>query len=235
MAVIGIQLGFLFIGVLLLWRMLDRVRLIRKLQDTPTSKIGSAPQGFVQVGGLTQAREGAALYVPELQVPCVWYRYEVYEEAVDNEDDARPQSVQQTSQRFRIADRTGDCIVDPNGAEIDTRKSRRWVAGGMQHHAHWIGVGEHVTVIGWLASLHPRPQVADELRRSDGTHSGRYGQLEAVEHIVGKAPHEHLPYYIGASHEIFLLKKLRRQMKGYLLGFLIMGVIFPLLITLLQN
>jgi len=227
--IIGIQLGFLLMASLLLWRALDRLRLIRRLEDTPTAKIASAPQGFVQLGGLTQAGEGPSLRVPYVQVPCVWYRYVLHEEAAGNEED-EPLSVQQTTQRFRIADRTGECTVDPNGAEVEAGKTRRWSADGMTHEVRWIGVGEHLTVIGWLATLHPRPRVADVMPGQGGERR-RYGQLQAEEHLIRRPPDGRLPFFIGASHELRLVKRLRWQLSGWLIAAFIVGVVFPLAIA----
>ncbi len=238
MGIIGIQLGFLFIGVLLLWRALDRVRLIRKLQDTPTAKIGSAPQGFVQVAGLTQALDGPGLRVPGVQVPCVWYRYQRHEEGgAGGEEEATPFSVQQTTRRFRIADRSGECVIDPNGAEVEAKKHRRWHGSdGVYHEVYWIGVGEHINVIGWMKTLHPMPVVVDDMQRADGSVTGqRYGQLSGEEHIVGKPVQNGLPFYIGASHEPYLLNRLRRERGGYLLGAFIVGAMFPLVIAFINR
>ncbi len=237
MGLIWIQSGFLFLGMLLLWQALRWLRLIRKLEDTPTAKIGSAAQGFVQLAGLARPQRETPLHVPVLQVPCVWYRYERYDDYGAQDDDAEPVEVQQSQGRFRLVDRSGECIVEPYGAEIVARKQKQWHDGdGGQHKAWWIGVGEHVNAVGWFHSLHPMPVVDDRLPGATaGGAPRRYGQLRRPEHHLIRPPHGHLPFFIGASHEPYLVRRLRRELYRYLAASLAVGVLIPGLIAFLNR
>ena len=47
----------------------------RLIEDTPTSRIRSAPQGFVELAGVAGVFEGEPIIAPLTQRPCCWYRY----------------------------------------------------------------------------------------------------------------------------------------------------------------
>jgi len=48
---------------------------LRAMGDTPTSRIASAAQGYVELRGLGKAMGGTPLLSPLTHLPCLWYRY----------------------------------------------------------------------------------------------------------------------------------------------------------------
>lgn len=52
-------------------------RRVRMIEDTPTSKIRSAAQGYVELQGEAESLPGPATVAPLSQLHCLWYRYRV--------------------------------------------------------------------------------------------------------------------------------------------------------------
>ncbi len=90
----------------------------RAIEDIPTSRIGSAAQGYVEVSG-------EAFRLPEIEplfswggVACLWYRTvgeSVPEDGMDG-----------THKPFGIRDRTGAAVVFPRGALVQAVHHHRW-------------------------------------------------------------------------------------------------------------
>ena len=60
------------------WWALRRMVQARYLLDTPTSKIRSAAQGYVELYGVLQGREAPVL-APLSNTPCLWWRFKIEE------------------------------------------------------------------------------------------------------------------------------------------------------------
>ena len=99
---------------------------LRLVVDTPTARIRSAPQGYVELQGLARPQHdllGARL----TGLPCVWYRYRIQERrrsgrneswvTIESGDAGRP---------FVLDDGTGRCLVDPDGAATKCRSTDTW-------------------------------------------------------------------------------------------------------------
>jgi hypothetical protein len=96
----------------------------RAVADTPTSRIGSAHQGYVELVGKAKPFDHTPMLSPLSQTPCVWFRYRI-EERRDNKWQVRGEGRSEAS--FRLQDDSGTALVDPEGAEVVTDHVRRWV------------------------------------------------------------------------------------------------------------
>lgn len=110
------------------WFSLNRLRRARLIEDTPTSKIRSAHQGYVEIIGAAEDREGEPPLQSRLgQAPCLWYRYRIerYERSGKN---SRWRTLEKDSSNrpVRINDGTGNCYVFPDRAEVTTHRKRTW-------------------------------------------------------------------------------------------------------------
>ncbi|MBK9160104.1 MAG: hypothetical protein IPM27_00790 [Nitrosomonadales bacterium] len=106
---------------------LHRLRMIR---GTPTSKVASAAQGYVELVGRGQFFGGTPLISKLRALPCLWYRYEVEEEYhTKNGRSWRTIDSGESSDSFILRDGSGECVVDPEDAEIVTRHHDRWIEG----------------------------------------------------------------------------------------------------------
>ncbi len=92
----------------------------RLIVDMPTSKLRSAAQGYIELEGWAKMMPGEPIYAPVSGKPCVWYRYKVEQSGDSRGERSRWTTVESgTSDAiFYIVDQTGQCVVDPDGAEV---------------------------------------------------------------------------------------------------------------------
>ncbi len=100
-------------------------RLARAVADTPTAKVRSAPQGYVELMGFAEVGPGGPLQAPLSGRECVWFRYRVEKP----HSDGKWKLVEQGSSdaAFGLRDDTGECLLYPGGAQMMGVKSRRWL------------------------------------------------------------------------------------------------------------
>lgn len=103
------------------YKSLKRARL---LEDTPTAKIRSAAQGYVELNGVQRMLNAYPTTTRLSHSPCTWHRYTI--EFYDNTA-WRLIEHGQSSQPFAIDDGTGICVIDPTGAEISTPVVDHWL------------------------------------------------------------------------------------------------------------
>ncbi|HXC38079.1 MAG TPA: GIDE domain-containing protein [Burkholderiales bacterium] len=168
-------------------------RRLRVMDDTPTSNIGSAAQGYVELWGRCQPAEGLPTLARYSQLSCAWYRYRMEEL---NSEDRKVVESGQSDASFVLADATGHCVVDPEGAEVTTRRKDTWVAGGYRYTEWILALGDPVYVLGEFRTRFYEPSRADMdadvsalladwkrdkpglLRRFDANHDGQIDLTE---------------------------------------------------------
>ena len=116
------------VSVRRLFRSIDRSRL---LADTPTSRIRSAAQGYVELQGTARMLSGQPIVAPLSGLPCVWYRYSVEKTARDPDGDGLFEVAESIDSGisggiFGLDDGTALCIVDPEGAEVWPLREDCW-------------------------------------------------------------------------------------------------------------
>ncbi len=162
------------IGLLMLWflyRGFSRFRLSRLIEDTPTSLIRSAHQGFVEFEGVAVALPGEPVYAPLSGRECVWYDYTI-EHLEDRWQRGSRRTVWTNVEKgssdgiFALADGTGQCVIDPDGAEIQPSRVMNWqgyerypyntppghsdFTGPYRYRERLIEPGDRLYAIGWL-------------------------------------------------------------------------------------
>ncbi|MBZ0126597.1 MAG: hypothetical protein C3F19_00840 [Rhodocyclales bacterium] len=110
-------------------------RRTRAVADTPTSKVASAAQGYVELIGTGKPLAGAPLMSPLTHLPCLWFRYTV--ERKDNENKWVQESKGESDASFILDDGTGECVVDPEGAEMLVTKKDTWIEGD-RRYTQWM-------------------------------------------------------------------------------------------------
>jgi len=101
---------------------------IRHASDTPTSKIRSAAQGYVELQGTLAPEQGRPpLAAPLSRTACVWWEYEIWQHKriVWRRKWMRIEH-QRSEDGFCLADDTGQCRILPEGAEIIIQHKRKW-------------------------------------------------------------------------------------------------------------
>jgi hypothetical protein len=110
-------------------------RRTRAVSDTPTSKVASAAQGYVELIGRGKALAGAPLLSPLTQLPCLWYRYTV--ERKDSDNKWVQESSGESDASFILDDGSAECLVDPEGAEMLVTKKDSWIQGD-RRYTQWL-------------------------------------------------------------------------------------------------
>ena len=116
----------------------------RIMQDTPTSKIRSASQGFVQLEGRAKSLDDKPLRVPGSGRECVWFDYLIEKKGNDWEEVERDTSIYS----FYVDDGTGLCAVDPELGRVITRKKKVWVVGDWRYTERLIAENDRVYCLG---------------------------------------------------------------------------------------
>lgn len=103
----------------------------RAIADTPTSRIRSAAQGFLELEGQGQLLDGDQVRSPLTASPCLWWQYQIEEKRSSYSNGRRSTKwVTIDSGRsaaiFELEDETGRCVVDPDGAKIIHSTKRSW-------------------------------------------------------------------------------------------------------------
>jgi E3 Ubiquitin ligase len=105
------------------WYSFKSWRKNRTIGDTPASRVRSAAQGYVELDGVGMLPPGSTNKSPLTGTPCTWWSYQVEERdregwsTIDSETSAAP---------FLLDDGTGQCLVDPRGAEVIPRATHVW-------------------------------------------------------------------------------------------------------------
>jgi E3 Ubiquitin ligase len=99
----------------------------RVIEDTPTSKIRSAAQGYVELIGIGQLMEGQPIVAPLTGTICTWYDYKIEEHRQSGKNSRWVTIRSGTSEElFLIKDDTGQSIIDPEGANVTVANKDVW-------------------------------------------------------------------------------------------------------------
>ena len=165
---IGTPLGWTFslvlVGLTSCWAWYANLKRYRTVADTPTSRIASAPQGYIEVVGRGRQPPGERLVSPVSGLPCLWFRYRI-----ERRDGNRWEHVESgvSHDTFGVDDGSGMLLVDPEGAEIRSSRKQVSTQGGYRR-TEWTliegetlyAIGEHVTLGGPSAVLDKRADLA---------------------------------------------------------------------------
>jgi hypothetical protein len=169
-------LGYLFY---LIWRNFHRARVI---EDTPTARVRSAAQGYVELEGSGRSLPDRAVIAPLTKTPCVWFRFKIEREQHSSRGGPDWKKVESGSSEepFVFYDNTGDCLVDPRKAEFtaDIKKvwygSSRWPDGVDRRGLFGVVFGRRyryteeridpgsLYVLGWFDTLRSTDQSVSE-------------------------------------------------------------------------
>jgi len=102
-------------------------RQARLIENTPTSRLRSASQGFIELEGTAREPFGQILASPLSGARCVWWEYEVStRNSSSNNNRWRRISSGRSDHRFVLDDGTGHCQVIPGGAQVITEDEETW-------------------------------------------------------------------------------------------------------------
>ena len=156
---------------------------LRFVSDTPTSRIASAAQGYVELKGLGELMPGSSISSPFSHQRCLWYQCKVEKKQRIGRRSVWVEDSNEISDHlFNLEDDSGRCVVNPDGARVIPSKQSIWY-GSSLHSRHqgalktgWfnrmLGMGHYrfteklilvadpLYVIGWLHTItsHIHPQ-----------------------------------------------------------------------------
>lgn len=120
------------------FRFFHRARL---MEDIPTSVVRSAAQGYVELDGTAELMEGEPIIAPLTGRRCTWYSYKIEERVNDHDNRGGHRSNWRTidsgisDNLFLLRDNTGECVIDPDGAEVTPSANDTWYGDS----ASWSG------------------------------------------------------------------------------------------------
>jgi hypothetical protein len=136
-------LVFILVSGFIAW--LVNLKRFRAVADTPTSKVASAPVGYVELSGHGKQPPGVGLLSYLTGLPCLWYRYRIDEK---DGDKWTYYTSGESHDTFGLEDGTGLVLIDPDGAEITTSHKQEWIDGSYRKTEWTLIQGEKLYVIG---------------------------------------------------------------------------------------
>ena len=118
----------LFVCISSFIRGFTRIRRARRVENTPTSRIRSASQGYVELEGQCYMPSPRRLVAPLSGTPCVWYRYRIQKKRKKHWHTVKSGV---SSAAFVLEDDTGQCVIYPAGATVIVGHTQTWYGPGM--------------------------------------------------------------------------------------------------------
>lgn len=143
-----VLLGLMLVIALFGW--LRSVHHSRLILDTPTSRIGSAAQGYVELFGSGSPLAGQPLYSPMNGLPVLWYRLVIESR---NGDKWVQESDNVSDDSFLIDDGTGVCAIDPSGAEMLVSRKDVETRGDLRYTQWCLIKQDPIYALGEFATL----------------------------------------------------------------------------------
>ncbi len=172
--------GVFFIFI---WRWYHRARVI---EDTPTANVRSAHQGYVELEGIGRMMEGEPIAAPLTSKPCLWFRYKIEEQQMDQRDRShnRWRVVRSgvSDHLFWLDDGTGTCVIDPDGAEITPNERQVWYGNDA-----WPQNNPAVTTVGGVLFGMGRFRYTEERLVPGRLYA--LGWFGSVSHVEGDISH----------------------------------------------
>jgi hypothetical protein len=129
----------LFIAVLFcFYRVYQIHQRYRFIQDTATSRIASAAQGYIELKGLAELIPDSNIQSPFSNRKCIWYQCKVeIKKTTGKRSYWKEESNQVSEEIFLIRDDSGECIVIPEQAMVTPSQQRVWYGNGL-HASHQV-------------------------------------------------------------------------------------------------
>ena len=142
----------LLIAAISLCAWIGNYRRWRLIGDTPTSRVASAAQGYVELSGQARWPAGSEPLLAELTgAPCCWYRFKVEKKSakdrwvLDREGES--------FDPFLLDDGSGQCLVYPSEAEVHSHRRKTWREGDRRYTESTILGDDLLYAIGAFSTL----------------------------------------------------------------------------------
>ncbi|CAM5342261.1 hypothetical protein [Thauera mechernichensis] len=142
-------LGVLLATGLIGWK--RALRHARLIADTPTSRIASAAQGYTELRGRGQPLDGTPLRSPINGLPVLWYRVLIEQRQRDGK--WKRETVDESDASFLLEDASGQCVVNPEGADMMVKRCDVVRRGDMRYTQWSLIRHDRIYVLGDFATL----------------------------------------------------------------------------------
>jgi hypothetical protein len=130
----------------------------RVIDDTPTAMLRSAAQGYVELTGTCRATPDSELLHYGKAPPCLWYLATIAERSRFGRNRTHIR-IERSQESFIIEDGTGECVIDPEFAEVTSAHRTSWREGLTHYKVTYLLAGDRIYAIGDMQTL----------RAADGT------------------------------------------------------------------
>lgn len=120
------------IVIIVFYQMVKHYKYARLIENVPTAKIRSAPQGYVELIGTARLMDGPPIISPVSGTRCVWFRYTIEEQVTEYEGKGRIRTRWKVIKKhssddiFLLDDTSDQCVIDPDDAKVITKRKNRW-------------------------------------------------------------------------------------------------------------
>ncbi len=139
----GVWLAVLLLATISLMAWLRAMRTLQIINATPVSRISSAAQGYVALHGSGKALAGIPLLSPFNGMPVLWYR--LHTQQRDSQGRWQYCSQDESDACLLLEDDSGQCVIDPQGAEVHTLRRETETRDDMRY-THWY-LTEHMPLL----------------------------------------------------------------------------------------
>ncbi|MBC7780242.1 MAG: hypothetical protein H7125_09085 [Proteobacteria bacterium] len=143
----------LLIGTISLFAWAGNYRRWRAIVDTPTSRVESAAQGYVELSGRARWPGAEPLRSRLRDIPCCWYWFQIEEQG--SKDEWTVQSQGESPAPFLLDDGSGQCVIHPGEAEIHSRHREVWLHDDLRYTELTILPDDPLYAIGAFSSERP--------------------------------------------------------------------------------
>lgn len=250
-----LSLGAL-VGLWYLYKGVKKYILLKKIENTATSKVHAVALGLVELCG--HARCKPKMKSPIGKQPCVYWKLVAQYYQSGKHGGWREIYKKNSSEIFYLYDETGEILVDPNGAEINIKHDylhKGYISGkgfwGMKHTKMPSYAIEYINSLNekdkkkFIRHSKENVRIYEYFIREDIDQIYVLGTAERIKDTKNKKSHESLIVkkgtfdrllYITDSNEEKVLEKLRSTIRwGVFGGFILFAICLSLLILVLFN
>jgi hypothetical protein len=141
----------LSLGGLVAW--LSALKRYRVIADTPTAMLRSAAQGYVELTGICRANDDEELLHYGKAPACLWYLATIVEQDRGFGRSRTHTRFERSEDTFLIDDGSGECVVDPENAEVLSAHRTSWREGSTYYKVNYLLPGDRIYAIGDLRTL----------------------------------------------------------------------------------
>ena len=126
-----ILMALILIALISFYSFFKNWKRLRFIEDTPTAKLRSAHQGYVEIVGKGMLIDDKPIYAPLSNHRCLWYRSQIecQEIVVEKGRSQIHWNVIYNNishHQFKLTDGSTSCLVDPDNAEIKGEEKLVW-------------------------------------------------------------------------------------------------------------